>query len=217
MISMSKKGLFIDFEGGEKSGKTIQAKKTAEYLRSLGFKVVQTREPGGGDLEIRKKLLEVKGKLTPEEELDLFCEDRRLHIRNVIKPALARGEIVLCDRFEPSTIAYQGYGRGIDLNLIRLKSGEARQGIWPDAILFFDGDPATLLKREVLTTRFDQESLEFHNRVRQGFLEIAKPNFFDRHKYIINAELSIEEVWANIKSCIDNILKEKLGMEVWGG
>lgn len=216
MEKMQKQGLFIDFEGGEKVGKTTQLKRSADYLCSLGFKVLETREPGGGDPKIREKLLYARSKnLTGEEELDLFCEDRRLHVANVIKPALERGEIVLCDRFEPSSVAYQGYGRGIDLNLIRRKSGEARQGIWPDLIIFFDGNPEMLLKREALTTRFDQESLDFHNRVRQGFLEIAKADF--SYRSVINAELLLEEVWQNVKACLDNFLNNKPGMEVRGG
>lgn len=211
MEVMYTKGVFIDFEGGEKTGKSTQVKRAAEYLRRAGFKVVETREPGGGDPEIRKKLLDTGGKLTPEEELDLFCMDRRLHVQNIIKPALKEGKIVLCDRFEPSTVAYQGYGRGIDLDLIWRKSEKARQGIWPDMIIFFDGNPEVLLRREIGTTRFDNENLDFHIRVRRGFLEIAKT---DPYYYpIINAELPIEEVWQNVKACIDNLIKDKLGIE----
>ena len=211
MRIMPKRGLFIDFEGPDKSGKTTQLEKAGEYLRSFGFDVLETHEPGGGDPEIRKKLLDMKNRLTPEEELNLFCADRELHVSRIIKPALKAGRIVLCDRYEPSTIAYQGFGRGLDLNMIRLKSAEARQAIWPDAIIFFDGNPEIFLRRGELTTRFDQEKLDFHNRVREGFLEVAQTDF--SYRCVINAELSIEEVWQNVKACLHNVLKEKLGVD----
>ena len=204
MEEMSGVGLFIDFEGGEKAGKSTQLKRAAEYLRSLGIKVAETREPGGGDIHIREKLLDAKNKnLTAADELDLFCEDRRLHVQNVILPALARNETVLCDRFEPSSIAYQGYGRGLNLNLIKSKSAKSRQGVWPDLIFLLDGDPEKLLLREALTTRFDQESLDFHRRVRNGFLEMASA---DPDTYVVvNAELPLEDVWQKVKEQIDRL------------
>jgi len=116
-----KKGLLIDFEGGEFTGKTTQLRRARTYLEEKGYTVLATHEPGGGDPQIRQKLLEAREKLTPEQELDLFCEDRRLHVQNLIRPALAEGKIVLLDRFEPSTIAYQGYGRGLPIDRIKQK------------------------------------------------------------------------------------------------
>ncbi len=201
------KGLFIVFEGGEKVGKTTQLKRAKEYLEKLKFSVVLTHEPGGGDPDIRKKLLDKKEVLTPEEELDLFCHDRTLHVENVVKPALERNKVVLCDRFEPSTIAYQGYGRGIDIARIEKKSKKTRQNIWPNLILLLDADPRIMLTREEATSRFDAEKLDFHKRVRKGFIAQAAKDPI--HWRILNAARSIETVWEEIKAHLDNYLNIK--------
>jgi len=194
----------IVFEGGEKVGKTTQLARAKEYLTAKGHSVILTHEPGGGDPDIRKKLLDTKGILTPEEELDLFCKDRALHITNVIQPALERGAVILCDRFEPSTIAYQGYGRGIDLTLIKRKSAEARRGIQPDFIFLLDADPQKVLSREEATSRFDAEKLDFHTRVRQGFLVQAADD--PDHWRIIDAGQPVEVVWKDIEKHLKEIL-----------
>ncbi len=195
---------FIVFEGGEKVGKTTQLARAKDYLQAQGYTVVLTHEPGGGDSAIREKLLDKKGVLAPEEELDLFCQDRALHITNVILPALERGAIVLCDRFEPSTIAYQGYGRGIDLELIKNKSAAARGGILPDLIVLLDANPEVVLSREEATSRFDAEKLEFHQRVREGFLTQARED--PEHWRIVDATQLIENVWHQIKKHLSNFL-----------
>ena len=191
------KALFIVFEGGEKVGKTTQIRLLETYLTQKGYDMVVTKEPGGGDPDIRKKLLNKKGILTPEEELDLFCRDRALHIENVVKPALQNNKIVLCDRFEPSTIAYQGYGRGMDIAHIREKSKQVRQNIWPDLILLLDADPETVLSREEATSRFDAENLDFHQRVRKGFLAQATAD--PTRWRVIDATRSIEEIHKEVK------------------
>ena len=197
------KALFIVFEGGEKVGKTTQIRLLETYLTQKGYDMVVTKEPGGGDPDIRKKLLNKKGILTPEEELDLFCRDRALHIENVVKPALQNNKIVLCDRFEPSTIAYQGYGRGMDIAHIREKSKQVRQNIWPDLILLLDADPETVLSREEATSRFDAENLDFHQRVRKGFLAQATAD--PTRWRVIDATRSIEEVHKEVKKIIHNL------------
>ena len=202
-----KKGLFIVFEGGEKVGKTTQLRHAKEYLESKGNTVILTHEPGGGDTEIRKKLLDKKSIVTPEEELDLFCQDRALHVLNIIRPALEKNNIVLCDRFEFSTIAYQGYGRGMDLTLIKKKSAEARRGLQPDKIILLDADPNVALVREEATSRFDAESLDFHQRVRNGFLAQAHED--PVHWRIVDAAQPLETVWEEIKKFIDILLKER--------
>lgn len=201
-----KNRLFIVFEGGEKVGKTTQIKLLDEYLREQGSDVVLTKEPGGGDPYIREKLLNMRSVLTPEEELALFCEDRALHIKNVVKPALEKNKIILCDRFEPSTIAYQGYGRGMDITHIKEQSKKARQDIWPDMIILLDADPEKVLTREEATSRFDAEKIEFHKRVREGFLAQARENPTEWR--IIEATQSIEVVHREIKKHIDTIPKK---------
>lgn len=189
-------GSFIVFEGGEKVGKTTQIKLLQEYLQEKGYRVVVSKEPGGGDPLIREKLLHMRSILTPEEELALFCEDRALHVENVIKPALQKGSLVLCDRFEPSTVAYQGYGRGMDILLIKQKSKEARQHIEPDLVILLDTDPEKVLGREEATSRFDAEKIDFHKKVREGFLTQAKEN--PARWRIIDANQSIEKIHEEI-------------------
>lgn len=201
------RGIFIVFEGGEKVGKTTQIKFTDSYLQQLGYRVVCTREPGGGDPSIREKLLNKTHTLTPEEELGLFCKDRRLHMEHVVRPALEAGSIVLCDRFEPSTIAYQGYGRGMDIDLIREHSAKTRGGISPDLIILLDANPTSVLAREEATTRFDVEDIEFHNRVRDGFLEQARKD--SEHWRVVDAARSKELVWNEIKRHIDALLTRR--------
>lgn len=202
-----KKGLFIDFEGGEFVGKTTQIVYARAYLESKGFEVVTTHEPGGGDLQIREKLLDAKEKISPEEELELFCEDRRLHVQNIIRPALNKERMVLIDRFEPSTIAYQGYGRGLSINPIKQKSAVARQGVWPDLIILLSANPAAIKNRAPATTRFEKEGLAFHRRVWIGFLVQAAE---DKKRWrIIDATLSKKEVWNRVQQCIDQLIAER--------
>ena len=206
-----KKGLLIDFEGGEFTGKTTQLRRARTYLEEKGYTVLATHEPGGGDPQIRQKLLEAREELTPEQELDLFCEDRRLHVQNLIRPALAEGKIVLLDRFEPSTIAYQGYGRGLPIDRIKQKSSDARHGVWPDLIILLSANPARVMNRAPLATRtdrFEKEKLVFHRRVWRGFLAQAAE---DKKRWrVIDATLSKEEVWKNVKTCLDEFIAARL-------
>ena len=192
------------FEGGEKVGKTTQLQHLKTYLEEQSYPVVLTKEPGGGDPNIRQKLLNKKWALTPKEELELFCRDRALHIQHVIQPALEHNKIVICDRFEPSSIAYQGFARGMDIEYIRKKSNAARRGIWPNLILLLDADPAVVLSREEATNRFDAEKIDFHQRVRHGFLMQAQED--PEHWRIIDATKPLEEVWQEVKKHVDKIL-----------
>jgi dTMP kinase len=208
---------FITFEGGDGSGKTTQLKALESHLRARGKSCLSTREPGGtslGDL-IRQVLLEVgKQPITSPTELFLYLADRAQHIHEVIIPALERGKIVLCDRHTDSTLAYQGYGRGIDLGLLRSLNDIASQGIKPDLTLLFDC-PAEIglsrtAQRQSQTAsgrnedRFEREKIEFHERVRAGFLELARA---EPHRFrIIDAARSSEEVGQEIKNIIDGEL-----------
>jgi dTMP kinase len=208
---------FITFEGGDGSGKTTQLKAIESHLRARGKSCLSTREPGGTSLGelIRQVLLEVgKQPITSPTELFLYLADRAQHIHEVIIPALEQGKIVLCDRHTDSTLAYQGYGRGIDLGLLRSLNDIASQGIKPDLTLLFDcpveiGLSRTAQRQSQTASgrnedRFEREKIEFHERVRAGFLELARaePNRFR----IIDAARSAKEVGQEIKKIIDREL-----------
>ncbi len=208
---------FITFEGGDGSGKTTQLKTLESYLIARGKSCLSTREPGGTSLGelIRQVLLEVsKQPITSPTELFLYLADRAQHIHEVIIPALEQGKIVLCDRHTDSTLAYQGYGRGIDLGLLRSLNDIASQGIKPDLTLLFDCPVEIGLSRTARRQshtasgrnedRFEREKIEFHERVRAGFLELARaePNRFR----IIDAARSAKEVGQEIKNIIEREL-----------
>ena len=167
------KGKLIVFEGCEFVGKSTQIQMLAEKLRELGCTVVVTKEPGGTEKgkALRKKLLE-EG-TAPDEELLLFLEDRTLHFREIVISALREGNIVLCDRSSPSTIAYQHYGRGIALEKIIEPDKKARQGVDFNLIILLNGDPVQMFERKDKETTFEKETLDFHQRVYQGFLTQA--------------------------------------------
>lgn len=208
---------FITFEGGDGSGKTTQLKALESYLAARGKSCLSTREPGGTSLgeHIRQVLLEVgQQPITSATELFLYLGDRAQHIYEVIIPALAQGKIVLCDRHTDSTLAYQGYGRGIDLGLLRSLNDIASQGIKPDLTLLFDcpveiGLSRTAQRQSKMTLgrsedRFEREKIEFHERIRAGFLELARA---EPHRFrIIDAAGSVEEVVQQIKYIIDREL-----------
>ncbi len=185
------KGNLIDFEGGDRTGKSTQIKILAERLRAAGIDVVLTKEPGGSSKgkEIRHELL--FGNPSPERELKLFIEDRVLHFRELIIPAVKEGKWVLCDRNGPSTVAYQGYGRGMDIEMIKKLNAEAMQGQDFDMVILLDMDPEKALKRTKKENRFDEEAPKFLRRVRDGFLEQWKGS---KTWFCVGANQSEEEV-----------------------
>lgn len=166
--------MFITFEGPEGAGKSTQLARLAGRLRDAGRNVVMTREPGGGTLgpAIRALLLEGED-VPPRSELFLFLADRAAHVQNVVRPAIARGDLVLCDRHADSTVVYQGYGRGMDVEQLRNLNALATEGLVPDLTLLFDLPAEQGLARLNDRDRLDREPLEFHKRVRQGFLDEA--------------------------------------------
>lgn len=181
------RGRFITFEGIDGCGKTTQLRLLERYLTSRAIPFVSTREPGGTELglKIRAALLNIShSHVEPLTELLLYAADRAQHVRELILPALEAGKLVLSDRHADATTAYQGYGRGFDLKLIAELNQLATGGLKPDLTLFFDVDVATGLKRirrrgdiaanesEEQADRLDQEPTEFHERVRNGYLEI---------------------------------------------
>ncbi|MCX7799082.1 MAG: dTMP kinase [Fimbriimonadales bacterium] len=166
--------MFISFEGPEGAGKTTLIGALDERLRALGRATLVTREPGaamGG--QIRRLLLEGAG-MDPKTELFLFLADRAEHAAKVLRPALAEGRVVLCDRHADSTVVYQGYGRGLDLDQLRRWNAFATAGLKPDLTVLLDLPPEIGLARLQSRDRLDREPLEFHRAVRRGFLEEAR-------------------------------------------
>lgn len=175
-----KKGLLITFEGPEGSGKTTHIKLLAAYLRSQGRRVLLTREPGGTALaaRIRKLLLEGDEGISPTAELFLYEADRAQHIHETVGPALRKGQIVLCDRYTDSTLAYQGYGRRLDLKVIATLNAIASSHLKPVLTLLLDVPVERGLKQARQKKnghdRLERAGLPFHQRVRRGFLALAR-------------------------------------------
>ena len=173
--------MFITLEGIEGVGKTTLLHNLAGVFKQLGHTVLVTREPGGSALgqALRPLLLSNKATLCPEAELFLFLADRAQHVAEVIRPALAQGSIVLCDRYVDSTIVYQGYGRGLNIERLRELNEMAVGGLWPDRTFVLDMDPKIALWRarqrdaargcSESEGRFEAESMAFHTRIREGF------------------------------------------------
>ena len=199
------KGLFITFEGGDGCGKTTQIKLLDEYLQNKGYKTLLTREPGskGLGIKLREILLNYDGEVSPTCESFLFLADRAQHVDCIIKPALEAGVIVLCDRHTDSTVAYQGYGRGLDIEQIHRLNKIATSGLKPDLTIVLDVDVETSQARVGSEKdRMESAGVEFFERVRNGFLEIAKlePN---RVK-VIDSKQSIEQIHQQILELIKN-------------
>ena len=166
--------MFVTFEGPEGAGKSTALRAVATGLRERGRKVLETREPGSGEVgkAIREILLH-GGDLEPRAELLLFLADRAQHVARVVRPALARGEIVLCDRHADSTFVYQGVARGLEPGFVRAGNAFATGGLVPDLTVLFDLPAEIGLARLQNPDRMDALPLEFHRRVRQGFLDLA--------------------------------------------
>lgn len=190
-MAQAYKGYFISVEGGEGTGKTTQINRLAQAIAAAGHKVITTREPGGTkEAEHIRDLLVQRdgGKWSPLSEALLLFAARSIHVERVIKPALEQGSIVICDRFTDSTRAYQGYGREMGLEKIEALNELVLDGFAPNRTYILDIDPAEGLARserrlaaeslniKQTEDRFEKMELEFHNRLREGFLEIAKNN-----------------------------------------
>jgi dTMP kinase len=170
----------ITFEGVEGAGKTTLAQHLADWLRAQGVSVRLTREPGGSPLGKHLRPLLLHEPLDAWAELFLFLADRRQHTLQVILPALEQGAWVLCDRYADSTLVYQGYGRGLDIALIRRLNALATGDLTPDLTVLIDLPVEDALARADAPNRFEAETLAFHNRIRAGYLELARaePNRF---------------------------------------
>lgn len=198
---------FITFEGPEGSGKTTVIREIAQRLESEGWDVVVTREPGGvktGE-DIRKILLEGEA-IDDRSEALLFAASRREHLVNKVLPALHEGKVVLCDRYIDSSLAYQGYARGIGVEEVRSINDFAINGLYPDLTLYLDIRASVGIQRindnQRTQNRLDREKLDFHEKVVEGYRQIIhnEPNRFA----VINAEQSIKEV---VNSAYESIIK----------
>jgi len=175
---MLKRGIFITFEGPEGSGKTTHSRLLCEFLRKKNFRVLHTREPGGVLIseKIRKILLDPKNKgMGVGCEMFLYMAARAQIVEEKILPALKQGKIVICDRFTDATVAYQGYAGGMDLKVINKISGIVTKGLKPDITFLLDIDAKTgLLRAGRAKDRMELKSIFYHNKVRNGYLSIAK-------------------------------------------
>lgn len=197
-------GMFITFEGADGCGKTTQQMLAADYLESKGYEILITREPGAKGLgeDIRKILLDYKGPVSERCESLLFLADRAQHVDNMILPAIENGQIVLCDRYTDSTVAYQGYGRQQNLERIKKLNDFATNLLKPDLTFVFDIDVETSMQRVGKEKdRMESEGKEFHNRVRNGYLKLAEeePN---RVK-VLDAAKSIDEIHEEVVNILE--------------
>ena len=199
-------GLFITFEGPDGCGKTTQMNLLAQYFEKKSKKVVLTREPGGKGLgeKVREILLNYNGEVSDRCESFLFLADRAQNIDIIVKPAVKQGEIVLCDRHIDSTVAYQGYGRGLDINEINMLNNLATGGKKPDLTLVFDVDVETSMKRVGKEKdRMESAGIDFHNRVRNGYLKLAKQE--PTRIKVLDATKTIEEIHEKVVEIVEKL------------
>lgn len=203
-----KKGLFITFEGADGCGKTTQLMLLAKYLKSKGEDVIVTREPGARGLgeKIREILLNYDGEVSSQAEAFLFLADRAQHIDVIVNPAVEKGKIVLCDRHTDSSVAYQGYGRGLDIERINMLNNIATGGRKPDLTLVFDIDVETSMSRVgSQKDRMENAGMEFFNRVKEGYLNIAKQE--PERVKVLDATKSIDDIHKDVVSIYENLSK----------
>lgn len=200
------KGILISFEGPEGSGKTTQARLLWEYLCKNGYKAILTNEPGGTSIGRRARsiLLDPKHKrLSSLTELFLYLADRAQHVEEVIRPGLEEGKVVICDRFIDATLAYQGYGRGLPLDLIERLNLITTQGLRPDLTIILDVKSALKEGKD----RIEKACSDFHNRVRYGYYRIADKEP-DRVK-IIQVNGSVDLIQSRIRGYVDGLLSSR--------
>ncbi len=203
-------GLFITLEGGDGSGKSTQAQLLTDWLEGEGRTVLRSREPGGTDVgtEIREIVLHHKGEIAPRAEALLYAADRAQHIATKVRPALARGEIVIQDRYLDSSVAYQGAGRVLGAGEVRDLSLWAAEGLLPDLTILLDLDESVARRRlDADNKRFDRleaEKEEFHGRVREAFLElaVAEPDRF----LVLDATFPVEAIAESIRARVASLL-----------
>lgn len=201
------RGIFITLEGPEGSGKSTHSKLLCDFLRRRGLKVIHVREPGGTRISeaVRKILLDKKNKgMTSACELFLFLACRAQIVDEIISPALRKGYAVVCDRFQDATVAYQGYGAGLDLKLIGEAGRLAAKGLKPNLTILLDVATKKGLLRAGMKDRVELKPYEFHRRVREGYLRLARKE--PKRIVLIRANGKIEEVQDKIRKAVSNVI-----------
>lgn len=211
------RGYFITVEGSDGVGKSTQIHNIENYFLKLGYEVQLTREPGGtriGD-KLRDILLDVSNdEMNEMTEMLIYAASRAQHIKELIEPSLKKGKIVISDRYIDSSIAYQGYGRRLGEDAVKIVNEYASYGLIPDLTFWLDLDPelgrkrilsrAMIQDKDVTFDRIELEKNDFHNRVREGYKEIARKNPERVHR--IDASLKADEVWEEIELILRNII-----------
>jgi len=203
-------GLFVTFEGGDGAGKTTQASLLEQWLTAQGRTVVRTREPGGTEVGVRIRdiVLHHRGHIAARAEALLYAADRAHHIETLVQPAIARGDVVIQDRYLDSSVAYQGAGRVLDADDVRALSLWATDGLLPDLTVLLDLDPAAARRRlqadDKPFDRLEAEKGEFHARVRSGFLALAaaEPQRF----LVLDATRPPEELAESVRAAVSDRL-----------
>jgi dTMP kinase len=209
-VSVPARGFFLAFEGGEGTGKTTQLRVLSDDLAGRGFEVVVTHEPGDTPVgqRLRELLLDPATSVTAQTEALLYAADRAEHVAHVVAPALARGAIVISDRYLDSSIAYQGYGRGLDIEQVTQTSLWASGGLLPDLTLLLDLDPEVGLRRargrNGRVDRLEGEALDFHTRVREGFLALA--GTAPQRYAVVDASLAPDQVADDVLAAVNHLL-----------
>ncbi|MCW2546821.1 MAG: thymidylate kinase [Mycobacterium sp.] len=209
-MSVPARGFFLAFEGGEGTGKTTQLRVLSDLLAGRGFEIVVTHEPGDTPVgqRLRELLLDPATSVTAQTEALLYAADRAEHVAHVIAPALARGAIVISDRYLDSSIAYQGYGRGLDIEQVTQTSLWASGGLLPDLTLLLDLDPEVGLRRargrNGRVDRLEGEALDFHTRVREGFLALA--GTAPQRYAVVDASLAPDQVADDVLAAVNQLL-----------
>ncbi len=201
------RGLFFSFEGIDGCGKSTQARKLCDHLKSeRSFECVLVREPGGTPVgeRIREILLDPSVDLPHRAELLLFLASRNVLTERVIKPALESGIFVVADRFADSSLAYQGYGRGLDIDFVDMGNEFATGGLKPDVVFYIDIPVDIAMERKKFSDRMEKEN--FLRRVREGYLRLAR----ERGYVVIDGTKDVEEVWLNVKKVVDEVMEKWL-------
>ena len=200
-------GLFVCFEGGEGAGKSTQSRLLAEWARAEGHAVTSTRQPGGTPVgsELRRIVLDpATGDLSPRTEALVYAADKAEHVDAVVRPALARGEVVITDRYVDSALAYQGGGRALSITDVEPVMRWATGGLRPHLTVLLDLEPQAGLGRFAERDRIEAEGLDFHQRVRSAFLDLAAADA--DHYLVLDARASVEELHAAITDRVRPLL-----------
>ncbi|MFC6153933.1 dTMP kinase [Nocardioides yefusunii] len=202
-------GVFLCFEGGEGAGKTTQSRLLEAWLRERGHDALLTREPGGSEVgaELRRILLDpATGDLSPRTEALVYAADKAEHVDALLMPALERGEVIVCDRYVDSSLAYQGAGRALDVAELDPMLRWATRGLRPHLTILLDLAPQTGLGRFEERDRIEAEGIEFHQRVRDGFLRLAAADA--EHYLVLDARAPVEEIHAAITARVEPLLTQ---------